>query len=164
MGVEFSTDVEPQIDFPEPTEIATSHSQTEEAQVRSAVPSSAQDSARKADRDWVEHMDLLGRMSGEAGAGILALSDGFTSHMVTLSSVAKGADDYWVTYVDPWPPERGSFLEEGKNVAGCTATCLQEQVWIIRAEELFRVLDSAIVITPRKDDDGQTKDNSSSSQ
>lgn len=164
MAVEFLADGDFQFDFSEPIEIPIGHSQTEEAQFKSGGRTSAQGLARKADRDWVKQMDLLGRMSEKDRMAILALSDGFTSHTVNLVSVAKDADDYWVTYLDPWPPERGSFLEDGKNVAGCTATCLDKQFWIIRADELFRVLDSAILIEPAKKNDAEPKDNSSNSE
>ena len=153
MGVELSPDGNDSSEFPAPIPITTNSVRLESAPVRFDAVVSPQESARQGDIIWISRMFLLAQMGKHLRRQypvILALSDGITSHYVTLIGMRNGSDDYMLIYKDYWPEERGSFLEEGKNVADCKARPFKDRegAWVISAEELFRVYDSAIFVGP----------------
>ena len=159
MGIELAANDSESFDFTERSCLIINHSKTEEAQLVRNEPKTIRERARLADLIWIVHMKQLAAMTGDV-MGIMALSDGVTSHMVNSCGVFKGPDDFIVAYHDPWPPERGSFLEQGKNIAGCEAKLREDGsgLWVIAAEELFRVLDSVVTLNPEKQAKPKTSD------
>jgi len=161
MGLEYTQEQNEPIDFDftGTAEVPTISVQSEEVPFRLEAGAAARDEARRADRHWVSCMQMLAQIAGP-NPGIMAVSDGITSHTVTAFGVVKGPEDYLVLYHDPWGPQRGSFLQRGMNVAGCAATLLEDGsgLWAIRAGELFRLLDSVLVISPKENHDGEGSD------
>lgn len=131
--------------FDDPIEIDTKQIQTEEANVNLDKESTPYQQARRADSFWVRQMHILGELANIDNA-VLELSDGNISHTVAFKGLIKGEDDYYVHYIDSWGTERGSFLQAGKNIAGCEAEELEPGNLIIPAEQLINVLDSAVTI------------------
>jgi hypothetical protein len=86
---------------------------------------------------------------GGMGAG-LAFSDGVTNHVVTCLGILRvEGRHYIIGYLDSWGREgRGTFLEEGKNVAGVKARREDEEgvTWSVTHEEFFRVFDQLIFL------------------
>jgi hypothetical protein len=115
------------------------------------VPSGAEQARREArylDGRWVFCMEIFARLKSSAA---MAISDGVTSHMVAVTQVVRGEQDYQAVYIDSWGSQRGSMLQAGKNIAGCAAVpCLQKPgSWAISLGELSAVLDS---VTLRRDE------------
>ena len=155
MAINFTELADDQVDFGKPREIQILSARIEAVQSRVETGDGRRRDARLADSRWVFCMDAIAGFGEELA--ILALSDGVTCHMVTACRVEKGVDDYLVIIADPWGPELGSFLQEGRNVAGCAAQLSADGYWAIPAGQLWRVLDSATIIGP-KDDHGAADD------
>lgn len=142
-------------DWPdEVEEVASAEpSETESASVAQlSAKSLAED---EEDQRYVYVVGLLASLS--RGPSILAISDGVTNHCVPSSGIAVQGRTYWIYYQDPWGPERGSFLQKGKNVAGVEAQPVEGTpgCWAVTHEELMRVLDSAIVVSPKKEGESE---------
>jgi hypothetical protein len=147
--------------FPEPAELATCSIRTEDVQIELGPVVSSLADARLADARWVAYMLCLRQLKDgfcENKLAMLALNDGVTAHWVVAEAFGTGPDDYLLRYVDSAPLELGSFLEAGKNVAGCAASRCEGDPgkWLISTEELFNVLDEAIITVGPKngDEDG----------
>jgi hypothetical protein len=156
MGIEFcaSPISEPSLERGRVAELPVSSLLAERVRIRSEAETT-QACARRADAKWVSGMDIIGTVFAGIDDGkpaILSLSDGITSHAVMAVGYRKGPEEYLVLYQDP--SRHGSFLEAGKNVAGCAAE-LQDRpgLWAIRASQLCEVLDTAIMADRKQQDD-----------
>lgn len=80
------------------------------------------------------------------GSAILALSDGVTNHMVVFRQIFTQSRQYMIVFKESWPPERGTFLQEGKNVAGVKAQAYDapNSLWMVTHNEFFKVYDGAL--------------------
>jgi hypothetical protein len=104
------------------------------------------------DRRCIRQIGVLRNLGVNLGRGrgvTLHFSDGFTNHCVTAMGLVAQRRTYRVVYWDPWSAERGSFLQDGKNLAGVKAMPYGDsgRLWSITEEEFFRVFDSGIVIS-----------------
>jgi hypothetical protein len=121
-------------------------SATESGNIAELAASSLADDEE--DRRYVYIVGLLHQLSSDSS---LALSDGVINHVVASTGIAVEGRTYWIYYRDSWGPEGGSFLQKGKNVAGVEARPVEgaSGCWAVNHEELMRVLDSAIVESPK---------------
>ncbi|PSO13925.1 hypothetical protein [Bradyrhizobium sp. MOS003] len=154
MGIEFDEVQDPENFGDSSEEFEILESRMEEAPVESNAALSSIQRARRAEALFVQKLALVGKIAHGAAnnqLSILALSDGITSHTVSCLGVTRGSEDYMVQYHDPWGP-RGSFLQQGNNVAGCAATNVHENgLWAVSAFQLASVLDSAILVGLKDD-------------
>lgn len=93
------------------------------------------------DLRYVSQMMTLVKLS-EQELCVMGVSDGYTDHTVNFRKLYPEGRHYVIVYWEPWPIERGTFLEEGKNAAGVRARLYdsKNREWAITHEELFRVL------------------------
>lgn len=117
-------------------------------------PSNGRLDARRMDERWVSTMSALGRCVPELREPsrrgiILFVSDGLTSHCILGVDINVVEGEYQVMYMDPWGPERGSLLQAGRNVAGCTAKPVDGRpgFWLVGVRQLAIVLDDAMLVS-----------------
>ncbi len=96
---------------------------------------------------YLHQMRVLTELANNKIAG-LALSDGVTTHMVTFRQLFTQGRQYMIVFEETWPPERGTFLQEGKNVAGIRAQPYDtpKSLWMVTHNEFFKVYDGALYV------------------
>ena len=77
---------------------------------------------------------MVPRLIGGSRPGLTLVSDGHTSHAVTVLEERGGR----LVFFDPW--NSSSFLQEGHNVAGVQARSESQGQYSVTAEELTRVI------------------------
>lgn len=102
------------------------------------------------DEQFLRNMAFLTTLSQGGMGASFAFSDGVTNHVVTsLGLLRVEGRHYIIGYLDSWGREgRGTFLEEGKNVAGVKARPEDEKgiAWTVTHEEFFRVFDGMNIL------------------
>ena len=144
----------------EPDEVPlTEAPETERAELSDLVQFS-QTNEDELDAKYISVVSLLNGL--QQSPAILALSDEVTNHMVTAIGFSVQERTCKILYHDPWGPERGSFLQKGKNVAGVEAQPAEGQAgcWVVTHLELACVFDGAIVVSA-KDKPEEKKDSDS---
>jgi hypothetical protein len=107
------------------------------------------------DRQFLRQMEILYQL-GSHTFGVISLSDGVTNHVVNGGGIATEGRHYLVLYHETYAPEAGTFLQEGRNVAGVKARAYGEPgVWAVTQEEFFRVYDGAYHFDPGRDESNE---------
>ena len=148
-------DPDEQFEWPEEAEEVESGETEAEANVAGGLRPPDPPSPDADDERFIWNMGVLTRLRQRGMGAGLAFSDGVTNHVVTCLGILRAEGrQYIIGYLDSWGREgRGTFLEEGKNVAGVKARREEDDgtTWSVTHEEFFRVFDKLIFLSP---DDG----------